>query len=95
MKATNSSPSAPFVLRLVGIILILLSLIDYLTLLLPPNFADKAWFADVTSRIVDRGIIPLVGMGFLFAGAFLETGNFALPDRAKAIVTPRFWAFAS
>lgn len=92
MKATNSLPSAPFVLRLVGIILIVSSLVDYLAVLVPPNFGDKAWFATATTQIVDRGIIPMVGLAFLFAGAFLENGSFALPERAKPVFTFRFWA---
>ncbi|MBW4444106.1 MAG: HpsJ family protein [Plectolyngbya sp. WJT66-NPBG17] len=92
MKATNSLPTAPFVLRLIGTILILSSLVDYLSVLIPPNFSDKAWFANVVTQVVDRGIIPMVGLGFLFAGSFLENGSLAVGDRAKPFTTFRFWA---
>lgn len=92
MKATNSFPTAPFVLRLVGTILILSALIDYLSVFFPPNFADKAWFANAVTQIVDRGIIPMVGLGFLLAGSFLESGSLAVGDRAKPFATFRFWA---
>jgi hypothetical protein len=92
MKATNSLPAAPFVLRLVGIIMIVSSMVDYLSVLIPPNFSDKAWFASVVTQIVDRGIIPLVGFAFLFAGAFLESGSFNLGERVKPVMSFRFWA---
>jgi hypothetical protein len=92
MKATNSLPAAPFVLRLVGIIMIVSSIVDYISVLIPPNFSDKAWFANVVTQIVDRGIIPLVGLAFLFVGAFLENGSFSLGDRAKPVMSFRFWA---
>lgn len=92
MKATNSLPTAPFILRVVGIILILSALVDYISLLIPPNFSDKAWFASVVTQFVDRGIIPMVGLGFLLTGAFLEAGSLALGDRAKPFLTFRFWA---
>lgn len=92
MKASTSLPSAPLVLRLVGTILIVSSLIDYIALLIPPNFSDKAWFASTVTQIVDRGIIPMVGMALLFAGAFLEHGTLATSDRTKPAGTLRFWA---
>ncbi|HTL87922.1 MAG TPA: HpsJ family protein [Leptolyngbya sp.] len=92
MKATHSSPTAPFILRLIGIILIVSSLVDYVSVLIPPNFSDKAWFASVVTQIVDRGVIPMVGLGFLFAGSFLETGTLAVGDRGKPLTTFRFWA---
>jgi hypothetical protein len=92
MKATPSFPSAPLVLRLVGIILIVSSLVDYVALLIPPNFSDKAWFASTVTQIVDRGIIPMVGMAFLFIGAFLQSGTLAAPDRSSPLGTVRFWA---
>ncbi|MBE9011187.1 hypothetical protein IQ250_13310 [Pseudanabaenaceae cyanobacterium LEGE 13415] len=92
MKATNSLPTAPFVLRVVGTILILSALIDYVSVLIPPNFSDKAWFASAVTQIVDRGIIPMVGLGFLLAGSFLQSGSLAVDDRGKPFTTFRFWA---
>ena len=92
MNATNSPRTAPFILRLIGIILILSSLVDYISVLIPPNFSDKAWFANVVTQVVDRGVIPMVGLGFLFAGSFLEHGSLATGDRAKPFTTFRFWA---
>lgn len=92
MKATNSVSIAPFVLRLVGTILILSALVDYLSVLIPPNFSDRAWFAGAVSQLVDRGIIPMVGLSFLLAGTFIEHRSLAVGDRGKPFATFRFWA---
>jgi hypothetical protein len=92
MKATNS-PSAPLILKLVGIILIVSSLIDYVSVLIPPNFSDKGWLATAITQVVDRGIIPMVGIGLLSAGAYLANGTLALSERGKPATSFRFWAF--
>jgi hypothetical protein len=91
MKATNSLPSAPIVLKIVGVILILSSLVDYISLLIPFRLSDKAWLAGAVTQLVDRGIIPMVGLAFLFVAYFLETGSFA-SDRVKPFLSLRFWA---
>jgi hypothetical protein len=91
MKATNS-PSAPLILKLIGIILIVSSLIDYVSVLVPPNFSDRGWLATAITQLVDRGIIPMVGIGFLCAGAFLANGTLALAERGKPAASFRFWA---
>jgi hypothetical protein len=92
MKATNSPSSAPLIIRLVGIILILTSLIDYISTLIPFSFSDQEWLARTVTQLVDRGIIPLVGLAFLFAGTFLERGSFTLPEHKSPILSFRFWA---
>jgi hypothetical protein len=58
----------PRILIIVGVILILSSILDYLILLYPPNFLDRQWQLDFVSQLADRGIVPLVGLVFLFAG---------------------------
>ncbi|MGV0026133.1 hormogonium polysaccharide biosynthesis protein HpsJ [Phormidesmis priestleyi] len=91
MKATNSPSSAPIVLKIVGVILILSSLVDYISLLIPFRLSDKAWLAGAVTQLVDRGIIPMVGLAFLFIAYFLETGAFA-SDRVKPFLSLRFWS---
>lgn len=63
----------PRILVVVGVILILSALLDYLILLYPlPDFQESAvarrWLLTFASQMVDRGIIPLVGLVFLFTG---------------------------
>jgi membrane-associated HD superfamily phosphohydrolase len=87
MKALNS---APLVIKLVGFILILSSLVDYVALLIPFRYQDNNWLATTLTQLVDRGIIPMVGLAFLFLGYFLENGTFAT-DRGNSFLSARFW----
>lgn len=80
-------------LKIVGIILIISSLIDYLILLFPPNFLQRQWQMALTTQLVERGIIPMVGLALLLAGLGLE-GNLSgtYPNR-KTLIDVKFWAF--
>jgi septal ring factor EnvC (AmiA/AmiB activator) len=90
MKATNSLLSAPLILRLVGCILILSSLLDYVVLLIPFNYQDKAWLVGTLTQLVDRGVLPLLGLALLFTGYWLEGGE----QRPSPFTSLRFWALA-
>ncbi|MGA1411284.1 MAG: HpsJ family protein [Prochlorotrichaceae cyanobacterium] len=59
---------APRTLIVVGLILIVSALLDYAILLFPPNFLDRQWQIGFVSQMVDRGIIPLVGLALFFTG---------------------------
>ena len=76
---------APQTLVVVGLILIVSALLDYTILLIPPNFLDAQWQIGFISQLVDRGIIPLVGLALLFAG--LWTGN-QISDRSNLFRLP-------
>ncbi|NJR52995.1 MAG: hypothetical protein HC780_28995 [Leptolyngbyaceae cyanobacterium CSU_1_3] len=73
--------------------MILSSLVDYLSLLIPFRFSDKAWLAGAVTQLVDRGIIPMVGLAFLFIAYFFEAGSLNL-ERGKPFLSLRFWALA-
>ncbi|HEY9301748.1 MAG TPA: HpsJ family protein [Phormidium sp.] len=76
MKATTSrplSPPAALILKLIGLICIVSFLIDAITLLIPFNPTDRGWQINLTTQLVERGIIPLVGMAFLFAGTWIDS----------------------
>lgn len=89
MKATsNRQPSsiAAGVFKLVGLIMILSSLLDYIVLLIPPGTlanpnAEQAqlnglqWQQTVTSQLIDRGIIPMVGLAFLLAAFWIDSNT--------------------
>lgn len=90
MKSTNS---APLILKLVGSILILSALIDFITLLIPIKAQDNAWVASTFTQMVDRGIIPMIGLALLFLSYFLESGSIA-SERSKPFLSLRFWALA-
>ncbi|MEM6424915.1 MAG: HpsJ family protein [Cyanobacteria bacterium P01_H01_bin.119] len=86
------SPLAVISLKLVGKITIVASLIDYLVLLLPPQFLNTQWQLATTTQLVDRGIVPLVGIALLFAGGWIE-GNLGIASRNRnLLIDSRFWA---
>jgi len=62
-------------LKLVGAILILTSLIDYITLFTTIDFQNKQSIITFTTGVVDRGFIPLVGIILTSLGVWLESGD--------------------
>ncbi|MEO1623252.1 MAG: HpsJ family protein, partial [Cyanobacteria bacterium J06632_3] len=85
------SPLAAISLKLVGAITILAALIDFLTLLFPPDFGNRAWQLATVTSLVDRGIVPLVGIALLFTGYWIDS-NIGKSARSSSLVTDaRFW----
>ncbi|MEA5521902.1 HpsJ family protein [Limnoraphis robusta Tam1] len=95
MKATTSRqfPSlAAWSVKLIGAILIVSSLVDYLILLIPPNLLNRGWQLSVTSQLVDRGIVPMVGMGLVLIGFWMDSVTSGGSQKPiKALVDLRFW----
>ncbi|TVP64722.1 MAG: hypothetical protein EA343_04685 [Nodularia sp. (in: Bacteria)] len=78
-----ASGNAALTLKVVGIILILSFLLDFLILLLPFQPTDRTWQINLATALVDRGIVPLVGIGMLFVGYWIDgVGD---SDRPKPI----------
>ncbi|MFB2917793.1 MULTISPECIES: HpsJ family protein [Aerosakkonema] len=78
MKASGnriiSSPAA-LILKLVATILILSFVIDTVTLPLTiPSFdlQEEAWQINLTTQLVERGFIPMLGIALLFAGSWMD-----------------------
>ncbi|HIK32055.1 MAG TPA: hypothetical protein IGS17_02015 [Oscillatoriales cyanobacterium M59_W2019_021] len=79
-------------LKTVGAIVIIASLVDYLVLPIPFQPLDLPWRVQIATQIVDRGIIPMMGLGFLFAGYWVaSTTTSAAPPQNK-LLDMRFWA---
>ncbi len=85
------SPLAATSLKLVGAITILASLIDFITLLFPPQFGNRAWQLATTTQLVDRGIVPLVGIALLFTGYWIDSSLGRTPRRVSLTLDARFW----
>ncbi|MGB6298566.1 MAG: HpsJ family protein [Rivularia sp. (in: cyanobacteria)] len=67
-------------LKVVGIILILSFIVDILILSLPPKPTDTGWLIGLITGSVDRGIVPLVGLGMLFAGHWVDSFDDSSPS---------------
>ncbi|MGK7920656.1 MAG: HpsJ family protein [Trichodesmium sp.] len=96
MKATNIrqySAIASRTLTIVGVIMILSSILDFIVLSIPFNVGSRAWQIGLATQIVDRGIIPMVGMALLFTGSWVSS-NSGLQDGSTpaTILDLRFWA---
>ncbi|NEP20438.1 MAG: hypothetical protein F6J97_26750, partial [Leptolyngbya sp. SIO4C1] len=49
------------------------------------------WQIATTSQLVDRGIVPLVGIALLFTGFWIESYVGSRPRRANLLLDARFW----
>ncbi|MBD2625850.1 hormogonium polysaccharide biosynthesis protein HpsJ [Trichormus variabilis] len=78
VAASNTS----LTLKVVGIVCILSFFIDFVILLLGFSPTNKQSQISLTTALVDRGIVPLVGLGVLLAGYWIdEVGS----DRPQGI----------
>lgn len=96
MKPTNirQSDLAARTLIVVGIIMILSSLLDFLVLSIPNQASQiftRGWQIGVTTSIVDRGIIPMVGIALLLAGYWISSTSGGLQEAPKRILDLRLW----
>ncbi|MEM1425942.1 MAG: HpsJ family protein [Cyanobacteria bacterium P01_H01_bin.130] len=55
-----------------GLVSIAVAFVNYLGLLIPFEPLDQAWQQSVISRFVDLGIVPFIGIGFIFWGFWIE-----------------------
>jgi hypothetical protein len=90
--SSSVSPLAAIALKLVGIVTILSALLDFLILLIPPDFLNSQWQLSTTTQIVDRGIVPLVGIALLLAGFWIERTSGQGRPAGNLFGDLRFWA---
>ena len=96
MRASTKRQPAPLASRIlvvVGIILILSSLLDFFILGVPFDVQNRQWLLRFISGLVDRGIVPLVGIGLLFGGTWIARRSGAAKNASGSpLLDPRFWA---
>ncbi|MCC5608088.1 HpsJ family protein [Nostoc sp. CHAB 5834] len=79
-----ASVTTALTLKVVGIICILSFFVDFFILLLPFQPTDRVWQINLATALVDRGIVPLVGLGLLFAAYWIDSAD-AASDRPQGI----------
>ncbi len=88
------SPFTALTLKVVGLIMIVSSLLDFIILAIPFKPLDRAWQLGFTTQIVDRGIIPMVGIALLVAGYWVaNSSGGSLTEPKSSVQDLRFWAF--
>ncbi len=90
-----SSPFACFCLKIVGGVMILSSIVDYLILIIPPNFKDIQWQISTASQLVDRGVVPIVGITLLIIGWWLNDNTVSCTDQPIPPLRISVFIFAS
>ena len=59
-------------LKIVGLVLIVSSFLDYLTLVISPQWQNPQWQINLAVQVVDRGVVPLVGIGFIIVAYWIS-----------------------
>ncbi|HEY9647906.1 MAG TPA: HpsJ family protein [Chroococcidiopsis sp.] len=75
-KATITRQITPLTsrsLKAVAIIIILAVLLDIFILPIPYNVLDRQWQINFVTQVVDRGIVPMVGLALLFTGYWVDS----------------------
>ncbi|WP_413199385.1 HpsJ family protein [Nostoc piscinale] len=84
-----TSGNAALGLKVIGTVLILSFLLDFLILLLPFQPTDRGWQINLATALVDRGIVPMVGLGSLLIGYWIDGAS----DGGPKGIDLRFPAF--
>ncbi|WP_071518602.1 HpsJ family protein [Geitlerinema sp. PCC 9228] len=85
MKASKSESlqaRASRLLKLAGILLILSALVDYILLPIPLQWGDPQWQLRISTKIVERGVVPLMGMAFIIGGYGFDKSSETNPSTA-------------
>jgi hypothetical protein len=92
MKAATLSPLASLILRVTGIVLVVYYLIELIVYLSTGNFQNSQWVVTVTTQLVDRGFIPLIGLACYFAGSWIESSaTNSASDRSNGLKLAGLW----
>jgi hypothetical protein len=92
MNPSRSSFSlAARALSVAGLILIVSSILDYLILPIPYKPLDLPWRIQLVPQIIDRGIIPMIGLALFFAGSWIRSNTNGESAPANKLLDLNFW----
>ena len=95
MTTTNvrqSSQIASTTLKVAGGVIILSSVLDFIVLAVPPQIGNTGWLIGLATQLVDRGIVPMVGISLLLAGFWIGSAAAGPQESPKKILDLRLWA---
>lgn len=73
MNSLVNTRYTSFILKVTGIIFIVSSFIDFITLAIPVKLFESAWQLQFVTNVVDRGIVPLLGIILFLFGCWLDS----------------------
>ena len=88
----SSSIVTSLTLKVVGLLLMVSSLLDYFILAVPPQLLNRQWQLGYTTQLVDRGVIPLMGIALLLLGFWIESNSGMSKSPKVPFLDLRFWA---
>ena len=98
LSSSSISLLASRTLKVVGIIVVLAALLDIVILSMPYQFSERSWQINFVTQVVDRGVVPLVGLVLVLVGFWIDSiSDDVGSDRAigKTVwQSPRFYVFA-
>jgi hypothetical protein len=62
-------------LKLMGVVFILSFFLDAATFLFPFTWQESAWQISVVTAVVDRGVVPLVGIAVILIGYWIDAAS--------------------
>lgn len=71
IRPNNAAPIA-LALKVTGSILLAIAAIDYLVLLFPLALDEPQWRFQLSSQVVDRGVLPLLGIAIMGLSIWVE-----------------------
>ncbi|MBE9223266.1 hypothetical protein IQ215_11215 [Cyanobacterium stanieri LEGE 03274] len=77
-------------IKLVGFIILVSALIDFLFLAIPLQLADRNWQINFTNTLVDRGVVPLLAVVLLILGWWITDNIPNAGQPQKAVRLPVF-----
>ncbi|MDJ0616294.1 MAG: HpsJ family protein [Calothrix sp. MO_192.B10] len=75
-------------LTVAGIVLMLSFLLDVFVLIFPFQPTDSRWQIALVTALVDRGIVPMVGLGMLFTGYWIGSTDDSEPKQGIDVRFP-------
>lgn len=90
---SSISPLASRTLKTVGVIVILATILDTLILSMPYQWVERTWQISVSTQVVDRGVVPLVGLVLLLVGFWIDSTTREVPPSKTVWQNPRLYAF--
>ncbi len=87
-RAASSNTSIS--LKLVGIICILSFFLDFIFLLVPFQPTDKIWQINLCRNLVDRGIVPMVGLGAVLTAYWFDSVDESSRSSSLNLKLPTF-----
>lgn len=81
------------ILKLTGLSLVAITLLNYTVLFIPPRLTDAGWWFRFTSQLIEQGIIPLLGVGVFFVGIAIELFAGTTEQESSKIAKTERWVY--